>query len=80
MQKLQALEALQRKEKNSNTVWVVCTGKTNTSWGLLWYRSERQSNPQLVFVLPVVVCVCEAMADGPFGGSATPPTADVMAV
>ena len=31
------------------------TGKTNTSWGLLWYRSEReyQSNPQLVFVLPV---------------------------
>ena len=34
----------------------ITTGKTNTSWGLLWYRSKRdlyQSNPQLVFVLPV---------------------------
>ena len=33
------------------------TGKTNTSWGLLWYRTLSdlyQSNPHLVLVLPVV--------------------------
>ena len=33
-------------------------GKINTSWGLLWYRSDLyQSNPQLVFVLPVTSTV-----------------------
>ena len=41
----------------------ITTGKTNTSWGLLWYGSERdlsdlyQSTPQLVFVLPVDITV-----------------------